>query len=457
MPPSIERGIQYTKEEIEDIFNTNFGYQISGINVRRDEKDQRYILLFAKEDGPYDDTVREGQFEYIGEGLQGDQDPSSVGNAALIDAIDTPTPIYFFYQGMTDSGWQYQGIVDVENHRWEERQGRQVLVFEMEHIEEEKRRHPGLYLVPVSDEWMPDFERTVARSVRIDEGAPEELAGYDRVRIWGTTETDSAKKQAHIEGLGPGDILLFYHDGDFFAGGVTDRVFEEPEVGEWLWNNPKSRFIFTVEDYTDSPPSIKRVWSLLNYEGRKVVPGFTRVDDDRTRRIADEYRSVKAALFEEPGPEEVEREKSKLEQAIEAEPRLTDEEEYTTSRRRARNQAFRKFVLEAYNETCAICGTRRNSPEGKPEVEAAHIYPKSEGGADDVRNGLALCRLHHWAFDVGWIGITEDHEITVYDDPNRDEYKEFQIFDGEELKCPENVKPHPKYLRARQSNRKGDL
>lgn len=87
---------------------------------------------------------------------------SSVGNAALIDTIDTPIPVYFFYKDITTSGWQYQGIVDVQDFQWGEQDGRQVLVFEMEYVEKEKRGHPGLYLVPVSDEWIPDFERTVA-------------------------------------------------------------------------------------------------------------------------------------------------------------------------------------------------------------------------------------------------------------------------------------------------------
>ena len=72
-PEQISIGDRLLQEEIEDAFNTRFGYQISGINPRRDDTDNRYLLLFANEDGPYDDTVREGRFEYIGEGLNGDQ------------------------------------------------------------------------------------------------------------------------------------------------------------------------------------------------------------------------------------------------------------------------------------------------------------------------------------------------------------------------------------------------
>ena len=54
-PPSIAVGDRFKKEEIEKAFDTGFGYQISGINPRRDGQDKRYVLLFANEDGPYDD------------------------------------------------------------------------------------------------------------------------------------------------------------------------------------------------------------------------------------------------------------------------------------------------------------------------------------------------------------------------------------------------------------------
>ena len=39
--------------------------------------------------------------------------------------------------------------------------------------------------------------------------------------------------------------------------------------------------------------------------------------------------------------------------------------------------------------------------------------PRGLKGADDVRNGLALCRAHHWAFDRGVFGIDEAGKIFV--------------------------------------------
>lgn len=47
------------------------------------------------------------------------------------------------------------------------------------------------------------------------------------------------------------------------------------------------------------------------------------------------------------------------------------------------------------------------------EVEAAHIVPHHSMGRDDIWNGLALCHLHHWAFDVGWFTLSDDYMIEV--------------------------------------------
>ena len=61
----------------------------------------------------------------------------------------------------------------------------------------------------------------------------------------------------------------------------------------------------------------------------------------------------------------------------------------------ARSVAFRRIVVEAYNHTCALCGVRLLTPEGRTAVAAAHIVPWRVTHNDDPRNGLALCGLHH--------------------------------------------------------------
>lgn len=79
-----------------------------------------------------------------------------------------------------------------------------------------------------------------------------------------------------------------------------------------------------------------------------------------------------------------------------------------------RTRGFRQAVIEAYSCKCAICGMKINSPDSLSwEVEAAHIVPHSSLGRDDIWNGLALCHLHHWAFDVGWLTLLDDYMISV--------------------------------------------
>lgn len=79
-----------------------------------------------------------------------------------------------------------------------------------------------------------------------------------------------------------------------------------------------------------------------------------------------------------------------------------------------RARGFRQAVIEAYDYKCAFCGMKINSPDSLLwEVEAAHIVPHSSMGKDDIWNGLALCRLHHWAFDVGWFTLQDDFKILV--------------------------------------------
>lgn len=451
-PDGITVGDELSQEEIEEAFETGFGYQISGINPRRDDQDRRYILVFANEDGPYDDSVKHGRFEYVGEGLSGDQKESSPGNSALIDAISSEIPVHFFYKEHEGPGWEYQGLVHVRDRRFEEREGRQVIVFTMEHRQRDPSMNDtnGLYLIPVNDEWRDEFRHSVESPLDLTayEEIPPQLEGATELRIWGTTETDASKKQTAIDQMESGDSVLFYHDGDFIAGGRVRRTFENPDVGRLLWNEPKSRHIFTIDDFTTEVPPIERVWSLLGYEGRQVVQGFTRVSDKRISELVEDYESMSAALFglesQEPSEEEIEEAKSELEQAVYDEPKLTeDEEEFTESKRRARDSAFSRLVKEAYANTCAVCGSSRETPDGKPEVEAAHIYPKEKNGRDDVRNGIALCRLHHWAFDSGWLSLTDDYEILVSETPNRDGYYEFKQLERDSVQLPSDESAWP--------------
>ena len=81
--------------------------------------------------------------------------------------------------------------------------------------------------------------------------------------------------------------------------------------------------------------------------------------------------------------------------------------------RAVRDRNFRRVVLGAYGERCAITGLRLINGGGRAEVEAAHIRPVEKNGPDIVSNGIALSGTAHWMFDRGLIGLNDEHKIMV--------------------------------------------
>jgi putative restriction endonuclease len=77
--------------------------------------------------------------------------------------------------------------------------------------------------------------------------------------------------------------------------------------------------------------------------------------------------------------------------------------------RRVHQPVFRARVIIAYNRTCAVC--RLAHPE---LLDAAHIIADSDAaGVAHVTNGLALCKIHHAAYDNNLIGISPDFIVEV--------------------------------------------
>ena len=86
------------------------------------------------------------------------------------------------------------------------------------------------------------------------------------------------------------------------------------------------------------------------------------------------------------------------------------------SRRRAqRDHQFMIDVLENFRYSCAFCGFHALLNRVATGVNAAHVHWHSLRGPDDVENGIALCKLHHWAFDKGILGIDDQEHICIAD------------------------------------------
>ncbi|WP_433421181.1 HNH endonuclease [Microtetraspora malaysiensis] len=79
------------------------------------------------------------------------------------------------------------------------------------------------------------------------------------------------------------------------------------------------------------------------------------------------------------------------------------------TRQRLHQPVFRQRVIQAYETSCAMCRLRHRSL-----LDAAHIIPDRDArGVPAISNGLALCKIHHAAYDQNILGIRPDYTIEV--------------------------------------------
>jgi len=121
---------------------------------------------------------------------------------------------------------------------------------------------------------------------------------------------------------------------------------------------------------------------------------------------------------------------------------------------RLHQKEFRARVIAAYRQCCALCRLRHEEL-----LDAAHILDdKHPRGAPVVSNGLALCKLHHAAFDADLLGVRPDYIVEV----RRDVLDEIdgpmlvhglQGFDGKRILLPRAPasRPNPEFLEERYS------
>jgi putative restriction endonuclease len=82
------------------------------------------------------------------------------------------------------------------------------------------------------------------------------------------------------------------------------------------------------------------------------------------------------------------------------------------TRQRLHQPVFRATVLRAYGTRCAVCALRHGQL-----LDAAHIVPDREkAGIAAVRNGIALCKIHHAAYDSFVLGLRPDLVVQIRSD-----------------------------------------
>jgi putative restriction endonuclease len=170
-----------------------------------------------------------------------------------------------------------------------------------------------------------------------------------------------------------------------------------------------------------SSDDFNRIVELGFAEGAPLLP---RLDGDLPS----------SGFEEEPSPFKIEQERERA--------------SFTVSRI-LRDRVFRRVVLRAYDERCAVTGLKLINGGGRAEVAAAHIRPVEASGPDIISNGIALSGTAHWMFDRGLIGLTDDLEILISRQTNDPEGIRSIINKTGRAFEPARVsdRPHPSFLK----------
>lgn len=122
---------------------------------------------------------------------------------------------------------------------------------------------------------------------------------------------------------------------------------------------------------------------------------------------------------------------------------------------RLHQPVFRARVLHAYDGACTVCNLKHSEL-----LDAAHIVPDAdERGIADVTNGLAMCKLHHAAYDRSLMAVTPEYEIRInaqlLDEVDGPMLRHgLQEMHGRTIRLPSNrnARPSPDLLAAQFAN-----
>lgn len=122
------------------------------------------------------------------------------------------------------------------------------------------------------------------------------------------------------------------------------------------------------------------------------------------------------------------------------------EKKYYLRRSLIRSAFFRKAIIYIYNYQCSFCGLKVVHSLTQSIVDGAHIKPFAKFYNNQIGNGIAFCKNHHWAFDQGLFTVDNSYKIVVSNEfeeisPNTKAIKNFQ---GETLILPSDKAYQPK-------------
>jgi len=124
--------------------------------------------------------------------------------------------------------------------------------------------------------------------------------------------------------------------------------------------------------------------------------------------------------------------------------------------KKERGRKFIEHVLDAYERKCAICHQSIRLGDALIGIDACHVKPIQHYGDDDITNGIALCKIHHWALDRGAISISQEMSLLISKKLNGNKlFEYFTSFENVRLFIPrdttsalsnKNTEYHEKYI-----------
>lgn len=204
-----------------------------------------------------------------------------------------------------------------------------------------------------------------------------------------------------------------------------DQVFYNPDRTWWMHYSPKSggmdqaANVALIRCMTDNQPVLvaKQVWNKQHRDGsryRLLGLGYVEQFDPATdlfRIRGLDWAEVTAQLGLGLADDLIET-ALRLESLEAWTPFVAENRAIYQVSRERRDAAFAGIVLDNYGQTCAVTGQRFHSPK-HTEADGAHIIGRAVRGTDDPRNGIALSKSAHWAFDRGLFTVSDQYEVVI--------------------------------------------
>ncbi|KUG53617.1 hypothetical protein AVL62_02215 [Serinicoccus chungangensis] len=341
-------------------------------------------------------------FYYTGEGQRGDQNPESKGNRAILRHLETGPALRLFEAAGPNRGGGKPQLYIGEFHidpvdPWRFREApdrdglmRQVVVHKLVAVEPARSR-------AVSQAGMVTHPLEV--DVPFDERKLREVA-----LRWLEQRTDGGRQALSLEDLRD------------FEGGYD---LASPAVE--LWQPPGFEALLSIRDERDvegeqvqldgltlSPESSVHIESLRVAEVRRFpLIWLQSIGGARYLAMFPLYVAARDGADFLLSPDETfGRLPEEPESALEV---VMKRYVLAETKRRLHQPVFRAHVLRAYERRCAVCALRHVEL-----LDAAHIVPDAhELGVPAIHNGMAMCKLHHAAYDANLLGVTPERRIEI--------------------------------------------